>query len=204
MKTYFSFISFLLLTLITFCCRSSPVSDTELKPKEKRESKETQLAKQFEKDSIYLSSFKSFKVKKISGKHKYGGSTKIEYESLLDVLKSSEKYWKKQLLSEDEVKEKLKYDKRKNRGGKIILKIDRSSIEAANNDNFKVVVRTMEGEEILRQQLKRKIPERPIVDRMWWNLEIIRLPSLLEFPFKVYVIDALNDDPFEFEVTGVK
>lgn len=82
--------------------------------------------------------------------------------------------------------------------------IKRSTIGSANSENFTVVLRSVEDKELLRKKFKSNIPETPIGDRMRWNLELIYPPALIEVPFRVYVIDALEDEPFEFLVEGVK
>jgi hypothetical protein len=192
--------------LFTYCqCKNSNTStDSTTTKSEKKLSHKEQKSQQFLKDSIYLSSFTSFEVKKVSGKHKYGGKTNIEYISLLKLLEDSKKRGIKELLTPNEIMKNLDSDKRVYGGGLVRLNIKRNTIGAANTENFMIVIRTQDDKEILREKLDRSTAQAPISDRMWWNLKSVALPNAIEFPFKVYVIDDLEDEPFEFQVNGIK
>lgn len=187
----------ILLSILIIGCKDT---ESVKKTKETRLSPSELRAIQFTQDSTYLSQFKSYTVNKLSGKHTYGGSTKVEYKSMFDILKEREKDYKKELLSASEIMEKRKFNANYYRGGQITLDIKRSTIGGANTDNFTIVVKSQNDKEILRKKLKRKTPEAPIGDRMWWNLDFVVIPELVNFPFKVYIIDALNDEPFEYEL----
>ena len=52
---------------------------------------------QTKQDSIEDSQIKSYAVKRISGKHKYGGVTKIEYKSLSQILFETEQKAEKEI-----------------------------------------------------------------------------------------------------------
>ncbi|PHR49845.1 MAG: hypothetical protein COA32_01540 [Fluviicola sp.] len=159
---------------------------------------------QLKKDSIEDSQIKRYSVEKISGKHKYGGATKIQYKSLFQLLSEIEKKAKKEMWTYEEKKSKIDAYKSFYKGGEIRLDIERTTLGAANTKYFSIIIKDLDENELYRKDLDSNIPETPKSNDYWWNISIEGIDKRIRAPFYVYVVDKLEDAPFKFEVTPVK
>lgn len=156
----------------------------------------------FKQDSIDALSIKGYKIKLISGKHKYGGRTSIEYQSLFQVLAETKANAKKRMLSKEELDSKIKDVKNFNKGGRIILNVERTTISSADTENFTIIVKDKDDKEISRETFESDIPE--YGSDYWWNIAVRSISKRVKAPFYIYVVDVLEDEPFKFEVTPIK
>jgi hypothetical protein len=91
-------------------------------------------------------------------------------------------------------------------GGMIYLYITRITIDAANTDNFTVIVKdSTDNNEIFRKQLKSNIAETPSSgdSQYWWNYTSVPISEKIQGKFYIYIIDRLGDENnkrFKFEV----
>ena len=155
-------------------------------------------------DSIDALQIKGYSVKKLSGKHKYGGVTKVEYKSLSQILSELEKEAEKEMWTKEDKQSKIDAYKSISKGGQIRLDIERTTIGAANTEYFSIIIKNMDEKELCRFDLESDIPETPNSNDYWWNISIQRIDKRIKAPFYVYVIDKLEDAPFKFEVTPIK
>jgi len=168
-----------------------------------RKVKEHEIA-QIKQDSIEDSQIKSYSIRKISGKHKYGGVTKIEYQSLSQILSETEKTAKKEMWTSEDLQSKLEAYKRLYIGGQIRLDIERTTIGAANTEYFSIIIKDLAENELYRVDLDSDIPETPNSNDYWWNISIEGIDKRIRAPFYVYIVDRLEDAPFKFEVSPIK
>jgi hypothetical protein len=159
---------------------------------------------EFRQDSIDAKQIKGYSVKKLAGKHKYGGITKIEYKSLSQILSELEKKSKNEMWSNEEKQSKIDAYKIICKGGEIRLDIERTTIGAANTEYFSIIIKDIDEKEICRFDLDSDTPETPILNDYWWNISIQPIDKRIKTPFYIYVVDRLEDTPFKFEVTQIK
>jgi hypothetical protein len=159
---------------------------------------------QARQDSIEQSQIKRYHARKLSGKHKYGGTTRIEYKSLYQLLGEVETQAKKEMWTDQQKLSKLNGYKMLAKGGQLRLDIERNTIGGANTQHFSMIVKDMEENEIYRVDLDHSIPETPSGNDYWWNISIEHIEKRIKPPFYVYVVDKIQDEVFKFEVTGVK
>ena len=155
-------------------------------------------------DSVDAMQIKGYLVKKLSGKHKYSGVTKIEYKSLSQILSEIEKKAKKEMWTNEDKQSKIVAYKSFSKGGQIRLDIERTTIGAANTEYFSIIIKDIDEKELCRFDLESRIPETPNSNDYWWNIGIQTIEKRIKAPFYVYVIDRLEDAPFKFEVTPIK
>lgn len=212
MKKFFT-ITLFMISFMIISCNSSQKKAEEQAKKEAAELAEAraqaiqdsiknELAI-IEADSIEQSKIKSYNVKMLSGKHKYGGSAKITYMSQQMLLAENEETAEKEMWTDDKKATRAKLIKEFDRGGRIRLDIERETIESANTEWFTIIIKDMEENEIYREKLSSSIPNVPIGNRYWWNLKTIGIEQRLNAPFYVYVTEVGADEPFKFEVTPV-
>ena len=168
-----------------------------------RKVKELEIA-QFKQDSIEDSQIKSYSIRRISGKHKYGGVTKIEYKSLSQILSETEKEAKKEMWTSEDLQSKIEGYKSLYKGGQIRLDIERRTIGAANTEYFSIIIKDLAENELYRVDLDSDIPETPNSNDYWWNISIEGIDKRIRAPFYVYIVDKLGDAPFKFEVSPIK
>ena len=159
---------------------------------------------QARQDSIDAKQIKGYSVKKLAGKHKYGGITKIEYKSLSQILSELEKEAEKEMWTKEENQSKIDAYKSISKGGQIRLDIERTTIGAANTEYFSIIIKDIDEKELCRFDLDSDIPETPNSNDYWWNISIQQIDKRIKAPFYVYVVDRLEDAPFKFEVTPIK
>ncbi|MFH1262478.1 MAG: hypothetical protein V1495_03400 [Pseudomonadota bacterium] len=85
-------------------------------------------------------------------------------------------------------------------GGRLLLDVERPTIDAANMDNFTVII-VENGKELFREAGKDKIANVPSGSSRWWNLQTFGIPKKMTSPFTVYVVDNLEKKRYEFRVT---
>ena len=159
---------------------------------------------QTKQDSIEDAQIKSYSIRKISGKHKYGGVTKIEYKSLSQILSETEKKAKKEMWTSEDLQSKLESYKSIYIGGQIRLDIERITIGSANTEYFSIIIKDIDENELYRVDLDSDIPETPNSNDYWWNISIKGIDKRIRAPFYVYIVDKLEDAPFKFEVSPIK
>jgi len=168
-----------------------------------KKAKELELDK-FRQNSIDATQIKGYSVKNLSGEHKYGGVTKIEYKSLFQLLSEIEKDAEKGMWTKEAKQSKLDTYKSIYKGGQIRLDIERTTIGAANTEYFSIIIKDMDENELYRVNLDSDIPETPNSNGYWWNIRLQGIDKRIKAPFYVYVVDKLQDAPFKFEVTAIK
>ncbi|HRH71334.1 MAG TPA: hypothetical protein PLB89_17665 [Flavobacteriales bacterium] len=135
---------------------------------------------------------------KISGSHKYGGKTKVTWTPLVGLLEEARKDAAKQMQPDAELQTVLSSYYAVSEGGRIRIDIERSTIGAANWEYFTIVVQDSTGSEIFRKALDSDVPEYSSGD--WWNINLVNIPGYVRPPFNVFVIDQLEDAPFNFRI----
>ena len=158
----------------------------------------------FRKDSIDALQIKAYDVKKISGKHKYGGFTKIEYQSLQQLIIETKKKSEKEMWTKEQFKSNIEALKAVSVGGQVRLDIERITIDCANTENFTIIIKDSAENELFRKALDSNIPNPSSLNDNWWNITLCTIDKRIKVPFYVYVVDALEDAPFKFEVTAIK
>lgn len=153
-------------------------------------------------DSIETCHITGYSVKKISGQHKYGGVTKVQYMNLQQVLQKLKADGEKQMETPEMMKEKVMAYKSTSLGGQIQLDVERITIGAADLKQFTIIVKDVEEKELFRKDLESSVPEYSSSNDNWWNLDLIQVGNKLPAHFFVYVIDRLEDAPFKFEVNA--
>ena len=157
---------------------------------------------QAKQDSIEDSQIKGYSVKRISGKHKYGGVTEIGYKSLSQILSEIEKKAEKEMWTMEDKQSKVEAYKTFYKGGQIRLDIERTTIGSANTKYFSIIIKDLSENELYRIDLDSDVPETPNSNDYWWNISIEGIEKRIRAPFYVYVVDRLEDAPFKFEVTA--
>lgn len=155
----------------------------------------------FAQDSIEAQAIKGYSVKLVSGKHKYGGKTEVEYQSLYQVVEEDRANAKKEMSTKEELASLIKDRKDFNRGGRITLYFERGTIGAANNDNISIIVHDKDDKEILREEQEADIPE--YSNDYWWNTAVLSVDKAVKAPFYIYIVDKMQDGPLKYEVTPI-
>ena len=166
-----------------------------------KKAKEFEL-EQMRQDSIEAMLIKGYSVKKLSGKHKYGGVTKIEYKSCQQLIDEVKERADKQMWANEVLQSNLDFYKRTCKAGQVILYIERTTIGSANTEYFTIIIKDKNENELYRKELENDIPE--YSSDWWWNYGYAYLDKRIKAPFYVYVVDRLEDAPFKFEVTAIK
>ncbi len=156
------------------------------------------------KDSIEETEVKKYIVKRLSGKHKYGGVTKIEYQSLTQLIADLKTRSNSEMWTKEKLESTIELYKNICKGGSIRLSIERPTIDAADTRFFSIIIKDKNENEKYRVDLPSDIPETPNSNDYWWNIRSEWIPERIEKPFFVYVVDRLADEPFKFEVNKVK
>ena len=71
-----------------------------------------------------------------------------------------------------------------------------ATISAANTENWMYIIQTMNGKDLIRKEGENNIPEYTTLSQyatIWWNIDSACLSKEIEGPYKVYVIDQLNN-----------
>jgi hypothetical protein len=136
--------------------------------------------------------------KKLSGTHKYGGRTKVTWTPLAGLLDEARKDAAKRMQLEADLETLLSSYYEASQGGRIRLDIERNTIGEANWEYFTVVVQDSTGAEVFREQLDSDIPE--YSSGNWWNIEHVYVDAYVRPPFNIFVIDQLEEAPFNFRI----
>lgn len=158
----------------------------------------------FQQDSIDALQIKGYGVKKISGKHKYGGSTKIEYQSLQQLIAETKKKSEGEMWTKEQFQSTIAALKSVSIGGQIRLDIERTTIGSANTEFFTIVIKDSSENELFRKTLDSDTPNPSRSNDNWWNIALCTVDKKIKAPFYVYIVDALEEAPFKFEVTAIK
>lgn len=153
-------------------------------------------------DSIEASQIKGYSVKRLSGRHKYGGVTKVEYYSLTQLIDELKEDAEKQMWPPGKLETSINSYKSFYKGGLVRLYIERITIGAANTEYFSIIIKDLNEDELYRVELDSDIPS--YSSDNWWNYGYVYVNKKIKAPFYVYVIDRLQDAPFKFEVTPTK
>jgi len=167
--------------------------------------KEALATEYFRHDSIDALQIKGYSVKKISGKHNgYGEKTEIEYQSLPQILAETKKESEKEMWTKEHFQSEIKMEKFIYVGGQIILHIERTTIGSANTEFFTIIIKDSDENEILRKTLKSDIPDPSYSNDTWRNFALCSVDKRIKTPFFVYVVDAIEEEAFKFEVNAIK
>jgi hypothetical protein len=162
--------------------------------------REQEKVEQFKKDSTDLGLIKSYSVKKISGSHPYGGSTKVSYQNFVQLMKDELIEGRKEMKSEDEISDILNIFK-ENQSGRIQLDITRNTIGSANLEYFTIIIKDKAEKEIYRKELEWNSPNPSYSSDDWWNIGLEEIPNMKNQEFFVYVVDELDDVAHKFLIT---
>ena len=155
-------------------------------------------------DSLDAIQIKEYSVKILSGKHKYGGVTKIQYQSLTQLIADAIKDSEKEMWSKEKLQSRIDLYKRACIGGIIRLDIERTTIGSANTEYYSIIIKDIAENELYRVDLESDIPETPNSNDYWWNIHREWIAKRIKAPFYVYVVEIGQDAPFKFEVTAIK
>jgi len=89
-------------------------------------------------------------------------------------------------------------------GGQIILHIERTTIGSANTEFFTIIIKDSDENEILRKTLKSDIPDPSYSNDTWRNFALCSVDKRIKTPFFVYIVDAIEEETFKFEVNAIK
>lgn len=95
---------------------------------------------EFLQDSVDALKIKGYSVKLISGKHKYGGRTKIQYQSLPQLITEANEDSQKKMWTKEKLQSVIDSYRSSCRGGAVTLEIERNTIEGANTENFSIII----------------------------------------------------------------
>jgi len=163
--------------------------------------KEIELV-QLRQDSIDNLKIKGYSIKKLSGKDRYDGVTKIEYQSLIQLLDETRKTSEKEMWTKEKLQSTLNEKISTCKGGEVKLYIERNSIGSAETKWFSIIIKDLSEKELFRVDLENEIPVY-ITDK-WVNISYYNVDKRIKAPFYVYIIDKLEEAPFKFEVTELK
>lgn len=119
--------------------------------------------------------------------------TTISYLTQKELFDRNKKEADEQMWSAQDIAENDTYAKL-SKGGELVLRIKRTTIEAADMEWFTVIIKK-DNVEIFRSQLKKKIPSIPGSDDLWSNLKVIAVKNPVKIPFDVYVVEAGGTPP---------
>ncbi|HWB25449.1 MAG TPA: hypothetical protein VG738_08205 [Chitinophagaceae bacterium] len=200
-------ILFLSIGLLFLACTNSanknqPVADSSSSTTKMPVDPYLQKGTFTEADSLADLQVKGYTIKRLSGKEEYGGYTKVEYKNTLQLLNNARSKAKRTMQADDDLNSDLDMYRDFDQGGEVRLDIGRISIDAANMDNFEIIIKdTADSKELFRGGFNSRIAETPNGDDLWWNLGLKSVTTKIRPPFYVYVADKLNDSPFKFLVT---
>jgi len=83
-------------------------------------------------------------------------------------------------------------------GGCILVNISDETIKSANTKQWKYIVQSLDGKEILRQQGTDYIPN--YLDHFWQNINVIFLKETQQTNFKIYIINTFSNNKSAFAV----
>ncbi len=166
---------------------------------------EKELA-ELRQDSIDASQITGYSVEKISGTHKYSGTTDIKYKSLAQLIKETTTESEKEMWTKEDLDKRISFLRNSSVGGRISLFVERRTLEAAKTNRYTVIIRDLEENEIFRKKFESTVtPEMPgVVSDDWWNADYCDIEKKIKAPFYVYIVESGQDAPFKFKVTAMK
>ena len=124
----------------------------------------------------------------------YGGIS-VQHETYIEIKESEERRLRNLNKSEEEIR---LAGSDQSKGGRLIVRIERGTIGAANTKYFTVIVFDADGKEVQRKEGTDDIPSLPIGDGGWRNLLIVHLLECKR-PITVRVVDELLNHKCEFQ-----
>lgn len=90
------------------------------------------------------------------------------------------------------------------KGGKLVLKFSRLTIEAANSKWFTIIAQDPQGKEVFREQLDSKVPDYMSGGGVsyWKNIRVVYLPLELPTGSKVFIVDGLENNRHEYLINN--
>jgi hypothetical protein len=206
-KMMLALISIGIMLLVTiggcFMLTSNPKKQTDIKNETTLE--ENDLS-ELEQDTFDESQIIDYSVEKISGSHKYGGATDIEYKSLAQLIDETTKKSEKEMWGKEQLERRINSLRNSAIGGRIILEIERKTLEEAKTNQYTFIIKDLDENEIYRKRFEStETPEMPDWGKdYWWNLDLCDIEKRIKSPFYVYIIEPRQDAPFKFKVTAEK
>ena len=137
-----------------------------------------------------------YDIKRTSNSNSYG-SVSIEYKDHKLLLDEKTVKLKNKFASESEINNAASNIPL---GGKVIIRIYRSTIGAANTKYF-LYVFTKDGKEIFRRKGYNSIAEVPSSGGgMWWNISEVSIPEYFGNEITLFVVDELSGGRDEFTI----
>lgn len=162
------------------------------------------LNTEFAQDSIAEAQIIEYKVTRISGSNKNGETTKVVYKSCTQLIAETNEKSQREMWTQEKLQDRINYIKSSSIGGRIILSIERLSLESANTKWFTIIVKNHDEEELFRQTLDSYVPDlEDKIDDYWWNMGTASINKKLKTPFYVYVVESGAKAPFKFEITAI-
>lgn len=133
-------------------------------------------------------------VTRILGENDISVLTNVGYRSYEACIERIKRRSEEEMWTNEKKEMMLRGTEKYNRGGSILLYIERVTIAAGNFKYFTIVVRDSADTEIYREELKSDIPETPRRPRdLWSNYTSVLLPKQVSGKLNVYVIDAIGE-----------
>lgn len=120
-------------------------------------------------------------------------SAKIKYRSFEVMCNELDEKAKTEMWTEDKLQMALSSVPK---SGCIMFYVYGATINAANTENWMYIIQTMNGKDLIRKEGENNIPEHTTLSQyatIWWNIDSACLSKEIEGPYKVYVIDQLNN-----------
>jgi hypothetical protein len=139
------------------------------------------------------------------GRNDIRGVLNIGFQTFAQVKADIEQMAEKEMWTPEMKTRKIESYERLSSGGLIHLYLTRLTIDAANTNMFTVIIKdSTDNNEILRLDLKRNIPNTPLISgsNYWWNYTTIPIPDKINGNIYIYIIDKLGGDnnKFKFEL----
>jgi NhaP-type Na+/H+ or K+/H+ antiporter len=154
-KMMLALISIGIMLLVTiggcFMLTSNPKKQTDIKNETTLE--ENDLS-ELEQDTIDESQIIDYSVEKISGSHKYGGATDIEYKSLAQLIDETTKKSEKEMWGKEQLERRINSLRNSAIGGRIILEIERKTLEEAKTNQYTFIIKDLDENEIYRKRFE--------------------------------------------------
>lgn len=139
-------------------------------------------------------------VVRLEGKNDISGVLNLGYQTLNQLKNEIETIAEKEMWSKEKIEEEIALYEKLASGGMIHIFLTRLTIDAANTDNFTVIVRdSTDSKEIFRSELESSIPNTPMAGNYWWNYAVLPISTRIEGTMFVYVIDKLGRDNHRFK-----
>lgn len=134
------------------------------------------------------------KVTRLEGKNNRYAITNIYYETKEQSIANLRSIASKEMWQQDKLDRLVKATNEAAKGGNIHIYIERPSVEAANMEQFSIIIKdSNDKEEVFRKDFDNEIPNTPVGrSELWSNYEIQMIDVDLGSSFNVYIIDKLG------------